>query len=337
MLRGGDLFMKNVIIFILLLFLLIFVGCKEKTSKTNSTKKIVLTLAIQDVPNSPPYDGYLAFADKLEQLSGGMMSVEFIQMTKYGTITDMFNTMVVGAFDMVATPYHTISNVIPEIEIMGVPYLVRDYDHFTKIQKSNYGKQITTELNNIGVIASSFWNAGLRQTTSNTPINSSADFKGLKFRTSSSPSIVIFVENMGANAIDVSFSELYTALKSELVEAQENPIPVVEVKNLYEVQKYIALTDHLLNVIGIFINKYEYDSFTEQQKEWYNEAVKHGAQICHTHTHRQETRLLEKYEKEYGMTITYPNKNELRGSLKSYLEHLEKQFDNVSISEITSL
>ncbi len=331
--------MKKIIILLILIYTSVsFISCRNKNAESKQkAQHVVLSLVTQDVPNSPPYKGYMAFAKKLEQLSEGTMSVEFIQATKFGTIADMLNTVVDKQFDIVAAPYYAMSEIIPEVELTGVPYIIRDYNHFLAILESNYGKKMEAEFHNIGIVPSSFWDVGRRQTTSNTPINSLKDFKGLKFRTSTSKNIIAFAECLGTSPVTVNFTELYQALTLDKIEAQENPIPVVDSKKLNEVQKYIAMTDHILTVVCIFINKEVYDSLSDEQRAWYHEALEHGRKTSTDLVFRNEELLLEKFEKEYGMIITYPNKQELQAAMQPYYDKLEKEFGEGSVSNLLSL
>ena len=95
---------------------------------------------------------------------------------------------------------------------------------------------------------------GERHVTSNKPINKPEDMKGLKIRVPDAPLYTMFPRAVGANPTPIAFAEVYLALQNGTVDAQENPLPTIDAKKFYEVQKYIVLTGHitdaLLTIVG---------------------------------------------------------------------------------------
>ncbi len=332
--------MKNVIIIIALLSTFFITSCNSKNNKDNesTTKHIIqLSLVTQDTIGSPYDKGYNAFAIKLSELSGGTMTVSISQLMNMGTISDMFNAICEGTVDIVTLGYCDKSNIIPKVRIIGEAYVISDYEHLLKVLDSDYGKEMEEKYNELGVITSSVWYAGLRQVTSNKPINSFADFSGLRFRAAPADISISFAENMATIVTPIKFSELYDALESNEVEAQENPLSIIEARRLHRVQNYLALTDHIVSTTAVFINKDKYESFTSEQKAWYDEAIEYGKEVCNTIVYEEEATLLNKFETEYGMTITRPNKDELRNAMKPHYNKLEEQFGNGSVYSLIEM
>ncbi len=316
--------------------MLVAISCgKKEVVEVDEPREVILHFVTQyAVEGAPDYEGWRAFARKLEELSGSTMKIEFSTLTQFGTIEEMFNRTVEGKLDIVSLGYTDMSYIIDELIIMGTAYVVRDYEHLLQILASDYGKRMNEEFSKLGVVASSVWYAGARQVTSNKEINSLEDFKGLKFRTPPTENIIAFVNAIGANPISVPFVELYGAMKKNLAEAQENPLPTIEVTKLYQVQKYLIKTDHVIGTIALFINKEKYDSFTDEQKTWYNQALVYGGEVCYSFTTELEANLLDKFEQEYGMEIIYPDKDELKNAMKPHYDELEKTFGAGSVYSI---
>src|SRR4029450_12307478 len=88
---------------------------------------------------------------------------------------------------------------------------------------------------------------GARQVTSNRPIQKPEDMKGLKIRVPDAPAYLAFPKALGANPTPIAFAEVYLALQNGTVEAQENPLPTIEAKKFFEVQKNISLTGHIVD------------------------------------------------------------------------------------------
>ncbi len=324
---------KKLLMFILLLCSFMFIGCFGG----NKTEKTVLSLVVQDIPSNPSYKGYLAFKQKLEEVSGGRMTLEIIQLTKFGTLNDKFETVSSGQFDVVAVGYSDMADIVPDLELIGAPYIARDYEHFLKIMNAEYGEIVRNDFDELGVILCDSWYVGIRHVTSNKPINSVADFEGLKMRVPPSENLVAFAEAMGAIPVEVSFQEIYQALRAREADAQENPLSIIESKKIFELHKYIAMTGHVLTIVPILVNKAKYASFTEKQKAWFDEAVAYGGQVCNDIVVQEEKTLLDKFTIGNGMLITYPDKDELRKAMQGYYNKLEEKFGADVISNILAI
>lgn len=325
--------MKKVLVF--LFSIILFISCS--TDDKQSGESMVLSFGTQENPGHPLYVGYEAFAEKLAELSGGTMNVELFPSSQLGTSKEMFDQVMTGELDMATAGYPDMSYIIPELILVGQVYVVRDYSHLLKIIDSDYGKMINQEFESLGVHVAGVWYSGMRQTTSSRPLNSIDDFKGLKLRTPQVASLITFTEAVGASASPIAFSELYLALQTGQVEAQENPLSTIESQKIYEVQDYLAITDHFLASAAIFINSDKYRSFTDEQKGWFNEAVKYGGEVSKSIFDEEEEDLLDKFQNEYDITITYPDLEPFKDAMLPYYEELEKEYGEGSITELIEI
>ena len=328
--------MKKLLSVFMLLCLIVFVGC-NKTEKNAANKNIVLSFGTQDNPGNPLYTGYKAFADKLAEIYSGTMTIEIYGSSQLGPSQEMFNQVTTDDLDIVSAGYPDMSYIIPELALVGQLYVVRDYDHLLKILDSEYGKRIEKQFNELGVHVSSVWYAGVRQTTSNRPLNSLEDFKWLKLRIPNVDFLISYTKAVDSSASPVAFSELYLALQTGQVDAQENPLSTIESQKMYEVQKYLAITDHFIASSAIFINNDKYNSFTDEQKKWYNEAVEYGGKICSDLFFEEEKFLIEKFQNENGVTVTYPDLEPFREAMKPFYAELEKEYGEGAISDLMAI
>ncbi len=319
--------------------ILLFTSCgssgnESSIKNNNNEEKIILVFGTQDNINSPGFVGYQAFADKLYELSQGTMLVEFTQMIKFDGVEQMINSVLEGQFDIVAAGYSNLDYAIPDLFILS--QVVRDLEHFTKILESPFGKKLQEQFHEVGVIPSNPWYMGTRRVTSNTPINELADFKKLKMRTVPTKAGQVFASNMGAEVVPLNFPELYDALANGTVNAQENPMSVIESAKLYEHQKYIAITEHVISITAVLLNKAKYDTFTTSQKVWYNEAINYGGQVSTDIVLENEASILDKFINEYGMIATYPNLAELRAAMAPHFDSLKEEYGNI-ITELLAI
>ena len=135
------------------------------------------------------------------------------------------------------------------------PYTFRDADHLLAYTKSDVFKELAKgyeDKTGHHIVAVTYY--GMRQTSSNKPIKTCADMKGLKMRVPDVPAYLAMPRACGANTAPIAFAEVYLALQNGTVEAQENPLTTIEAKKFYEVQKHIVLTGHIVDHLNTVIS-----------------------------------------------------------------------------------
>ncbi len=338
---GRVLSMKKVVLFcFVLLLMLIGISCSDSNRiKKGSVAEYNLKLIMQNAADSPPHMGIIAFAEKLEEISGGTMTIDITLIATINSIKELIEPVLSGETDIVLTGYgySDLSYKIPELEIFGQSYIFRDYEHFLEWRETEHAQKLRLSLNKIGIFNTKSWYFGVRHTTSNNPINSLANFRGLRLRVPPIDSSVAFAEAMGAIPVPIGFGGFYDALKTKTVHAQENPLSLIESSKIYEVQKYIAMTGHSISLALPIINKKVYDSFSQQQAAWYNEAAEYGRQVCYDITIEEERQLLDKFQNEYGMIVTYPDVEELRSAMKPHYDKLEEKYGKGTVYSIVGM
>lgn len=330
------------IVYVLLLSSIVYISCgsgdnkKPKVAK-GSISEYKLQLITQNSETEPVYRGALAFAQKLDELSGATMSVEFNKIENVTQVQSLIEPVIEGEHDIVIIGYTTLSYIIPELELIAQAYVVTDYKNYIKTLDSDYGRRMEQEIKKIGLVPSEIWFLGTRHVTSNTPIYSLDDFRGLRLRTPPLNANMSFAEAMGSIALPTSLSAVYNFLDKKFINAQENPLSTIEAHKIYELQKCIAITGHLITASSLFINKSVYDSFSEEQETWYNEAVEYGRMVSSNIVIEEEAYLLEKFQNKYGMIVTYPDRNELREAMYPYYNKIEEDFGEDSIYSLVEI
>ncbi len=325
---------KILIISMFLILTFMAVSCKEK-SNSKVQKNVTLVLATADQSNNPASIGLQAFAQRLSELSGGTMTVQFITMTKYSSMQEMFEFMSSGAFDMAGAGYSDVKFCVPEVDIFS--YVMKDFAHFERILESPFGQKLNNLMYEAGFIASSPMYMGTRRMTSNVPINSIDDFKKITLRITPSPTGTNFAERIGADYRAIAWSEVPRALADGTVNAQENPLSLIESAGLHQWQTHIAYTEHSVSAAGVFLRREKYDTFSAEQKMWYNEALNYGIQVCNDIVYENEATLLDKFINEYGMSVTYPDLNEIKALLVPDMNEAIELFGEDFVNEARSI
>lgn len=292
-----------------------------------------LTFGMQDNEVSNVYKGAEAFAAKLAELSGGELTVKLFPSSTLGDFKAMVAQVQAGELDMVMTGYPDMSYVIPELKLVGAPYVVDDFAHLQEIVAGDWGQGISAKMAEQGIHLLDVWYYGTRQTTSNRAINSIEDMKGLRLRTPNVPFLIAFAENTGATPAPVAFAEVYMALQTNQVDAEENPLPTIEAQKFYEVQSHIAMTNHFIASSAIQIGTSTWDSLSDEEKAWVSEAAQAGGDVSDDLTFKAEADLVQTM-KDRGIVITEPDLAPFRAAMQPYYDELEAEFGAGSIAAV---
>lgn len=300
---------------------------------TSFAQQVTLRLGMQLPETHPSYKGAMEIKRTLEDLSKGTMTVKVFPNSQLGDFKAMVSQVQAGDLDMAMTGYPDMSYVIPELKLIGAPYVISDYKHLQAVLKSPYGQRMDAKFREKGIRVMDVWYEGARHTTANRPINSMADLKGLKMRTPNVPFLIEYARGVGATPAPVAFAEVYLALQTRQVDAQENPLPTIEAAKLYEVQKHIALTGHFIASSSILMSEKNFAKLTDAQKGWVSEAVKAGGVVSSGLVAEAETRLIEFFRSK-GLTVNTVDTAPFRAAMKGYHDKLEAEFGAGEIQKI---
>ena len=171
----------------------------------------------------------------------------------------------------------------------------------------------------------SWMTMGFRETTSNKPIHSLADFNGLRIRTQSNEIHQAIFNALGASATIINFSELYTAMEQGTVDAQENPYVNINSNAYYEVQDYLVETNHVFQLAALLVSDSTYNKLTDEQKEWVDQAAAYAADVEWEAT-EADNEAAKQACIEAGMTFVEMDHDELLAATESVYDAYKDQY-----------
>ena len=185
------------------------------------------------------------FAKRANQKLGDKAVVKVFDSSQLGKDKDMMQKIKLGTMQ-ITLPSSTMPEVAPEYAIFDLPFLIKDRDQLAEIDKTLFRDVLVPAAEAQGYRPLAIWENGFRQITNNVrPINTPADLEGLKIRTPNSSWRVAMFKAYGANPTPMSFSEVFVALQTGVIDGQENPLTNIEAGKLDEVQKYLSMTGHV--------------------------------------------------------------------------------------------
>ena len=199
-------------------------------------------------------------AARIKAATNGAVEITVFPNNQLGSDTDMLSQLRSGAIDLFTLSGLILSTLVPAASINGVGFGFKDYDQVWPAMDGKLGAYVRSEIDKRGLIAmDKMWDNGFRQITSSThPIKVPADLKGFKIRVPVSPLWTSMFQALGASPISINFSEVYSALQTKIAEGQENPLSLIEIAKLYEVQKYVSMTSHMWDGFWMLANRRSY-------------------------------------------------------------------------------
>jgi len=208
----------------------------------------------------------------------------------------------IGAIDMVRANGSAFNDIVPESMIPSLPFLFRDMDHFHKAMYGAPGKKILDAFAAKGMIALTFYESGARSIYATKPVLNPSDMKGVKVRVQPSNLMVDEIKAMGGTPTPMPFAEVYTGLKTGLVDAAENNMPsYVETKH-YEVAKVFSETEHSMTPEVLVFSKKIWDTLTPQEQSAIRKAADDSVPYYEKLWSAKEAEGLQTVEKA-GVTV----------------------------------
>ncbi len=185
--------------------------------------------------------------EAISKETGGKVDIQVFPNSQLGADTDMLSQLRSGAIEFFTLSPLILQTLVPKAAISGIGFAWPGYDKVWPAMDGEFGAYVRGEIAKSGLHAfDKMYDNGFRQITSSTkPINSPADLDGFKIRVPPSPLWTSMFKAFGAAPGALNFSEVYSALQTKVFEGQENPLAIIEAAKLYEVQKYLAKTNHM--------------------------------------------------------------------------------------------
>ena len=248
------------------------------------------------------HKGALKFAEEVKALTNGKVEVKVFPNDSLGKEMDLVNGMQLGTADMTITG-ESLQNWAPKAALLAIPYAFKNIEAMDKAVNGPLGEEIKKEIQEkVKVIPLAYFARGARYLTTNKPIKTVDDVKGLKMRVPNVPVFVQFWRGVGAQPTPMAFGEVFTSLQTGVIEAQENPLALIKSASFFEVQKFVNRTEHVRSWIYLAIGEKSFNKLNAEQKQAVQEAAKR-AQAYERQIMLADEQKLEAELKAKGMTF----------------------------------
>lgn len=233
-----------------------------------------IKFANQNAKGHPVVMGMEKFAELVEAKSGGKLKVQVFPGGALGSDQANVSALQGGTLEMASMNSGIFASLVKDFAIYDFPFLFGNPKEADAVVDGAFGKSLHAKLEEKGLVGLGYYELGFRHiTNSKRPIAKVEDIAGLKLRVIPNPINVDWVSALGANPTPLPFPELYAALEQKAVDGQENPVATIKGAKLFEVQKYMTLTNHQYNPQSIVISKKFWDTLSAGDRKILQDAA----------------------------------------------------------------
>lgn len=251
-------------------------------------------------------------AEEIAKASDGKLKVRTFGSASLGSDDQMQNALMGGAQEMMVGSTATLVGVAEEMAVWDTPFLFETEKQADYVLDGPVGQKVMDALEEKGLVGLAYWENGFRNLTNNVrPVEKMEDFDGIKLRVMPNPVFIDTFKQMGANAVPLPFSELFTALETKAVDGQENPYNTILSSKFYEVQKYLSVTNHVYSPWIVTASKRWWDGLSKTEQDIIMKAAKTARDSEREDTRTEAREALAKI-KEHGMEVNKVSPEEIQ-------------------------
>ena len=288
------------------------------------------------VPQNSHYGNAVdAFAREVEKRTNGRYKIQNFYASALGAERESVEAVQLGTLDLTLTSTGPLPNFVPEVAILDIPFLFRDYAHARAVLDGPIGQELLTKFEAKGLKALAWGENGFRHmTNSKHPVNTPADLKGLKMRTMENPIHIQAYKGFGIIPTPMAISEVFTALQQGTVDGQENPISVIQGQKFDQVQKHLTLTGHVYSPAVFLMVKATWDGLSSADKQAFLDAAKEAVKVNRARIDEDERNGVA-YLRSKGMQVVEDvDRSKFQEALAPVFAELSKRFKAADIDRI---
>jgi TRAP-type transport system periplasmic protein len=229
-----------------------------------------ITLKIAHVQKPTENQGVTseAFAKEVSRRTNGQVRIAIFPLGQLGGEREILEGLRLGTIDFLEGGVTVAGPFFPPAELLGLPYLFRDEEHYRKAVSGPLGKELGERMAPSGLRGLGFHSGGFRHIANSIrPINTLADLKDMKLRLREVETEVETFKALGAIPVPIPWPETYTALQTGVVAGLEQPLYTFNSSKIYEVTKYISMTGHFQGALGIVISEKTFQALSPAHKQ----------------------------------------------------------------------
>ena len=294
--------------------MLLIAGCGgsgDKKAEPAKAEKVTLKMAAHLPASHPLVKAMDQLKAKAAEKSGNTIEIQIYPAGQLFNDKNMNDALMTGGIDMGLNTVGRWASIVPAMDIFDVPFLFPSYEKVDKAIDGGLGEKLGAELQKKGVRPLMWADYGFVQYANNTKeVKSPEDFKGLKIRGYSKYSAET-IKAMGASSVTMGAAEVYMAIQRGTIDGQSSGTTAMRDRKMYEVHKYLTLTNHASPEFIVAMNEKSYNKLNDAQKKALNEAAKEVTDSIRANAKNEDLKALDEL-KAKGMVVYEVPENELQ-------------------------
>lgn len=281
--------------------------------------------------------GAQAWADSVEKNTNGAFKFKQFPSSALGGERELIEGLQLGTVEAVIVSTGALSNFVPDVGVVDIPFLFRDTTHARAVLDGAFGQELLTKFHKRGLIALAWGEQGFRHLSNNKhAVNSVADLKGLKIRVTENPVHITAFRTLGASPTPMSWPEVISALQQGTIDGQENPISVLSSAKLWQVQKHLTLTAHVYAPMALIVSPSLWASLNDSQKAAFTQGAKTGGMASRVFVDTVEKKGVEEARSHGMQVVDKVDQAAFRNALAPAYKQYASKFGQKTLDTITN-
>ena len=312
--------------YVLVFFVTIIILLVLANSTLASPKKIQIGHVTVPTDTDAYQMACVKFAELAKERTGGEIEFEIFPNSQLGDERDLIEGMQIGSVDAGLITNAPIGGFVPSFMILDMPFIFRNADCAHKTLDGKAGETLLEKLDSIGIKGLAFAEGGFRHMINNVnPINTAEDTQGIKFRVMESPIYIGMFKSLGSNAIPMPWGEVFTAVQQGVMDGLEIPMSSIYSCKLYEVTKYLSLTEHTYSPLIFMISNSVWNTLSDEHKQILKGAAKDAAVYERARLAEIENEFIKNVENEGMIVNKVDDKTSFQEAVKPMYEDFKDQ------------
>lgn len=266
-------------------------------------EKVVLRFGLETARSDTQYKGAQVFAKYVKDKTDGNVEIKLFPDSSLGSTTSLRNQVRSGTIDLHMSGSGNYAGLMAALNVFDVPFLFKDTAHVDRVMDGPIGRAILDTAEEHDIKGLALWENGFRSlTNSRSAVRTPDDVSGLKIRVPTMPMHVEAWRLLGANPIPMDYSEVFTALETKAIDAQDHPISVTFSARFYESQKYMSVTHHAYTPLLLCMNLKKFQSLSPEYQQIILDGAHAGAVAQRKLVRDGELEFIQKI-KDYGLEV----------------------------------
>ena len=275
------------------------------------------------------------FAREVEKRTDGRYRIQNFYSGALGAERESIEALQLGTLDLTMTSTGPVPNFVPDVAILDIPFLFRDYAQARAVLDGPIGREMLQKFDAKGIHGLAWGENGFRNmTNSKHPVVVPEDLRGLKMRTMENPVHIQAYRAFGIIPTPMAFTEVFTALQQGTVDGQENPLSVITSAKLDQVQKYLTLTGHVYSPALILMSKAQWDKLSAADKQSFVDAGKEAVKANRARIDDDEKRAVADLRAKGMQVVENVDKAKFQAALAPTFAEFGKKFGQDNIDRI---